>query len=110
MSGILTDNSARSSGLAKAASGGAGVSWVESIQTSNFTAEAGKGYFVNTTDGAITLTLPSSQNDGAVVSIKDYAVTCGSNALSINRNSSKMQGRSTNSILDTSRASETLLF
>ena len=34
MSGILTDNSARSSGLVKAASGGAGVAFQESIKTS----------------------------------------------------------------------------
>ena len=32
MSGVLTDNSSRSSGLAKTASGGAGVSWDSSIK------------------------------------------------------------------------------
>ena len=52
MSGILTDNSARSSGLVKAASGGAGVAFQESIKTSDFTAVSGEGYFVNTTGGS----------------------------------------------------------
>ena len=110
MSGILSDNTGKSSGLAKAASGGAGVSWDSSIKTSSFTAEAGRGYFINTTDGAVTLTLPASPEAGALVSIKDYAATFGSNAVTINRNSSKMQGRTTNSILNTARASATLLF
>ena len=110
MSGVLTDNSARSSGLVKTASGGAGVSWVESIQTSNFTAEGGKGYFVNTSGGAITVTLPASPDAGTLLSIKDYAGTFGTNNVTIARNGSKIQGRTTNAKLSTNRASVTLLF
>ena len=110
MSGILSDNTARSSGLAKAASGGAGVSWVSSIQTSNFTAEAGKGYFVNTTDGAITLTLPASPTAGDIVAIKDYAEAFDDNALTIARNSSPIQGKNSNSKITTARASLFLLY
>lgn len=110
MSGILSDNTARSSGLAKAASGGAGVSWVSSIQTSNFTAEAGKGYFVNTTDGAITLTLPASPTAGDIVAIKDYAEAFDNNALTIARNSSPIQGKNSNSKITTARASLFLLY
>jgi hypothetical protein len=110
MSGVLTDNSARSSGLVKTASGGAGVSWVESIQTSNFTAEGGKGYFVNTSGGAITVTLPASPDAGTLLSIKDYAGTFGSNNLTIARNGSKIQGSTANAKLSTNRASVTLLF
>ena len=110
MSGILSDNTARSSGLAKAASGGAGVSWVSSIQTSNFTAEAGKGYFVNTTDGAITLTLPASPTAGDIVAIKDYAEAFDNNALTIARNSSPIQGLNRNAKISTARASLFLLY
>ena len=42
--------------LATPASGG--TDWVATIQTGNFTAEAGKGYFVNTTSASVTIALP----------------------------------------------------
>ena len=44
--------------------GGLGTDWQSTIQTSNFTAEAGKGYFANTTSSGITVTLPSSPSLG----------------------------------------------
>ena len=52
--------------------GGLGTDWQSAIKTSNFTAEAGKGYFVNTTSGAITINLPSA-SVGDIVAVKDYA-------------------------------------
>jgi hypothetical protein len=110
MSGVLTDNSARSSGLVKTASGGAGISFQESIQTSNFTAVSGEGYFVNTSGGAITVTLPSSPEAGSLVALKDYAATFASNNLTINRNSSNIQGSAVNSVISTARASLLLLY
>ena len=36
-----------------------GTDWISTIQTSNFTAVAEKGYFVNTTSAEITVTLPA---------------------------------------------------
>ena len=38
---------------------------------------SGKGYFINTTSGAVTITLPASPSAGDIVSIKDYAGTFG---------------------------------
>ncbi len=38
--------------------GGTGTDWVTAIKTSNFTAEAGKGYFVNTTSQVLYVNLP----------------------------------------------------
>ena len=38
---------------------GLGTEWVSGVKTSDFTAEAGKGYFVDTTAGGVTVTLPS---------------------------------------------------
>ena len=35
------------------------VNWCTTAKTSPFTAENGKGYFVNTTSGAVTVTLPA---------------------------------------------------
>ena len=56
--------------------GGLGTDWQSAIKTSNFTAEAGKGYFVNTTSGVVTITLPSSPSVGDEVSIIDYVINC----------------------------------
>ena len=36
------------------------VDWCTTAKTSPFTSVSGKGYFVNTTSGAVTVTLPSS--------------------------------------------------
>ena len=64
------------------------VDWQTSdIKTSTFTAASGKGYFVNTTGGAITVNLPAG-TAGAIVGLKDYANTWDSNAVTINPNGS----------------------
>ena len=47
------------------------VDWDTTAKTSAFTAVSGNGYFVNTTSGAITVTLPASPSAGDIVSIKD---------------------------------------
>ena len=71
-----------------------GTDWVNTIQTSNFTAVAGKGYFVNTTSGGITITLPAGTVGNEVV-IQDYAGTFGTNNVILNANGSeKIQGTS----------------
>ena len=54
------------------------VNWQTTVKTSTFTAVAGEGYFVDTTSGAITVNLPAG-SAGAIVGIKDYASTFGSN-------------------------------
>ena len=43
------------------------------IKTANFTATANEGYFLNTTSGEITVTLPASPSAGDVIAVKDYA-------------------------------------
>ena len=91
-------------------SGMGSVSWVTTVKTSDFTAESGKGYFVNTTSGAVTVTLPASPSAGSIVAVKDYARTFNTNALTFGRNSSKMDGETENSIIDTQGASITLIF
>ena len=85
--------------------GTSSVIWDTTAKTSNFTAVAGTGYFVNTTSGAITATLPSSPSAGDVVAFKDYAGTFGSNNLTLGRNSSNIQGVANDSIISTNRAS-----
>ena len=85
------------------------VEW-QSVVTSNTTMVAGRGYFVNTTSGAITMTLPSSASIGDTISIKDYAETFATNKLTIARNSHKIQGATNNSEIKTNRASVTLVY
>ena len=63
-----------------------GVQW-QSVFTGDgstgLTAVAGRGYFIDTTSGTVTVTLPASPNAGDVVVLKDYARTWGTNAVSL---------------------------
>ena len=47
------------------------VDWQTTPKTGDFTAVNGEGYFINTTSGTITMTMPSG-SAGAIVSIQDY--------------------------------------
>jgi len=68
------------------------ITWDTTAKTGNFTAVSGNGYFVNTTSGAITVTLPSSPSAGDVVAVADYANTFDTNNVTIGRNGSNIQG------------------
>ena len=68
------------------------VDWQTSIKTSDFTAVSGEGYFINTTSGVVTATLPSSPSAGAIVAVKDYANTADTNNIIIARNGSNIDG------------------
>jgi len=68
------------------------VDWDTTAKTASFTAVSGNGYFVNTTSGAITLTLPSSPSAGDIVSFKDYAYTFATNNLTVAPNGSNIGG------------------
>ena len=58
------------------------VDWQTTPKTADFTAVNGEGYFVNTTSGTVTMTMPSG-SAGAIVSIQDYNKTFDSNAFTI---------------------------
>jgi hypothetical protein len=68
------------------------VDWDTTAKTASFTAVSGNGYFVNTTSGAITVTLPATPSAGDIVGIKDYAGTFATNNLTIARNGSILDG------------------
>ena len=87
----------------------ADVEW-QSVQTTGFTAVAGNGYFVDTTSGAITVTLPASASIGDTIAIKDYAGTFASNNLTIGRNGHNIQGVANDSLISTNRASLVLVY
>jgi hypothetical protein len=64
------------------------VDWCTTAKTAPFTGVSGNGYFVNTTCGAVTVTLPASPSAGDIISIADYASTWSTNAVTLCRNSS----------------------
>ena len=89
--------------------GAAGTAW-QAVKTSSFTAVAGEGYFVNTTSGVITVTLPASATIGNEVSIIDYAGTADTNNITIGRNGHKIQGAASDMTVATERAAFTLVY
>ena len=86
------------------------VNWQTSIKTGDFTAVSGEGYFIDTSSGTITMTLPSSPAVGSIVGIKDYASSFDDNNLTINRNGSNMNGFANNSTRNTENESLTLVY
>ena len=86
------------------------VDWCTTAKTSPFTAVSGDGFFVNTTSGAITVTLPSSPSAGDIVALKDYANTWDTNNVTLCRNGSKINGVCGNVSLSTESQSVTLIY
>jgi len=70
------------------------IEW-QSVQTANFTAVAGRGYPINTTGGAITVTFPASASTGDTIKLTDYARKFATNSITINPNSLNFQSRTT---------------
>jgi len=86
-----------------------GTSW-QAVKTGNYTASAGEGVFCNTTSGSFTLTLPSSPTLGDEVSFVDYAGTFDTYALTIGRNSEKINGATADLTVSVERAANTLVY
>ena len=86
------------------------VDWDTTAKTAGFTAVSGNGYFVNTTSGAITMTLPASPSSGDIVAFKDYAGTFGTNNLTIGRNGSNLDGAASDKVIDTNHTSMSLVY
>jgi len=63
-------------------------------KTGNYTAVAGDALLIDTTGGAITITLPASPTANDVVRFADYAGTWGANKVTFGRNGSKVMGLS----------------
>ena len=86
-----------------------GTSW-QAVKTSNFTAAAGEGYFINTTSGAIEMDLPAG-SIGDEISFIDYAGTFDTNALTIDQNGTEKIAGSTDPLtVSTERAANTLVY
>jgi len=89
-----------------------GTSWaaVKVTGDSPVSGAAGAGYFMNTTSGAITLTLPGSPTLGDEISFIDYAGTFDTNNLTVARNGKNINGSAADLTVATERAANTLVY
>ena len=88
-----------------------GLAWQSIVTASTLTAVAGRGYWIDTTSNACTVTLPASATNGDTIILADYARKWGTNAVTINTNSLNFQGyTSPNPIYNTSGQSVTLVY
>ena len=94
---------------ADASGSGGGISW-QAVKTSNFNATAGEGYFIDTSGGAVTATLPASPTLGDEVAFIDYAATADTNNITIARNGSNILSAAEDLTVATERAGFTLVF
>ena len=109
--GASGDTVSLASGASQTGFGRTGtVDWDTTAKTASFTAVSGNGYFVNTTSGAITVTLPASPSAGDIVAVADYAGTAATNNITIGRNGSNIEGAAGNGVIDNNRDSITLVY
>jgi hypothetical protein len=93
------------------ATGFGSIDWQTSdVKTGNFTAAAGKGYLVNTTSGAVTVSLPAG-SAGTQIGIADYAGTWATNGCLLSANGSEKIETSTDTVLlNTNREAVVILY
>jgi hypothetical protein len=77
--------------------------------SSNITLVAGRRYFVDTT-AARTLTLPASPTLGQEIIVVDASGTAGTNNITINSNSGKINGTVQNLTIDVDGAGASLIY
>jgi len=109
--GASGDTIALASGASQSGFGREGsVDWQTSIKTADFTAVSGEGYFINTTSGPVTMTLPSSPSAGDIVALKDYANTFDTHNLTIGRNGQPLSGDAEDAVVSTEGQALTLVY
>jgi hypothetical protein len=107
MSGPVANNIDRSSGVIAASA--SGINWVATpVTASTLTAEAGNGYWINTTSNTCTITLPASAERGDQIIFIDYARTWGTNKIILDSNGLNYQGDPDTHTVEYSTAGETV--
>ena len=102
-SGATITNSGTASGF--------GITWnIGSAYNSDFNASAGNGYFVSTSGGAVTATLPASPSAGDEIRFIDLSATFDSNNLTVGRNGKPIMGAASDLTVATERAGLGLVF
>jgi hypothetical protein len=86
---ILTTNG---SGALSFVDNSGGTDWQSAVKTSNFTAAAGEGYFVNTAGGAFEIDLPGSPSVGDEIEFVDFTRNFATANLTLDQGSLKFQG------------------
>jgi hypothetical protein len=105
--GVTISNSGTATGFGATGA----VNWdVASIKTADFTGVAGVGYFVNTTGGAVIVTLPASPTAGDVIGVSDYGNNFNTANCTLNRNGSNIGGLAINGTLSERGLAVTLVF
>ena len=99
---------ASTAGILAGAYGGSPV-W-QSVQTTSFAAVAGNAYPVNTTSGAVTVTLPASPTAGQQIIFADYAGTWQTNFVTISPNGNKFNGSTSNVVASIQRESIAIVY
>lgn len=92
-----------------AAAAGNFMQW-QAIQSANFTAALNSAYVVNTTSAGITVNLPTGPAIGNMVSFTDYAGTWGTNAVTVSPNGAKINGSTSDYILNVSRTAISFVY
>ena len=91
----------------------AGVNWQSVFVgdgSTGLTAVAGRGYFINTTSGTVTVTLPASPSAGDTITIKDYAETFNTNNVTLARNGELLAGIAEDGLLSIDKQVTTLVY
>ena len=108
-SGVTITNNGTQTGFGRTGT----VDWITTVKVtgdSPITGVDGKGYFLNTTAGTITVNLPAG-SAGSILAFKDYAGTWDSNKVTITPNGSeKIAGVVGSGSLSTERQSVTLIY
>jgi hypothetical protein len=81
---------------------GFGIAWQAVTTAATLTTIAGKGYPINTTSNACTVTLPSSASVGDQVQLVDYAGTFATNNITLT-SSLNIEGAADDKLLTTNR-------
>ena len=90
---------------------GLGEAWIEKATgDSPYTASDGDNIFVDTSGGAVTITLPASPSIGNQVKIIDSHGTAATNNITVGRNSEKIQGATSDLTISTNNAGISLVY
>lgn len=87
--------------------------WSNTIQTNNFTVTNQaywQGYFIDTTNNTVTVTLPATPDDGDIVKIIDVGANASNNNIIINGNTNNIQGSNTNLNIGINRTGTEVIF
>ena len=86
------------------------VDWETTVQAGDFGAVSCKGYFINSTAAARTITLPASPSAGDIVAVQDYAGTASTNNITIARGGSPINGATDDLTMSENNASALLVY